>query len=351
MKILGLDIGAGTKDVFLYDSEKTGENCIKMILPSPTLLYVRKIKSAKRDLYIDGCTIGGGNLATQLKGHMIKGYSVSMSEEAAFSLYNRLDRVKALGIEIMAEEPIGFHGECIMLEEVNLAQIKNFFSLYMEPLDDLDAVAIALQDHGVPSGGISQNAFRLAKFKEQFNQTPEVFSAIYPDYDVPHYYFRMKSAVRSAKNCLPNTRIFIMDSTMAAIAGCLYDCPEPADKPVIAVNIGNSHVTASLISDNKIVGFIEHHTTLLDPEKLEEILVKLELGTLTDQEVVVKGGHGAFYLTQPLLKNKPIILTTGPKQLMLKNSRLKIHFAAPIGDAMVTGAFGLVKAVEKKLLK
>ena len=46
MKILAIDIGAGTEDVLLYDDEKSSvENCIKMVKIfiwncSPTL-YVR----------------------------------------------------------------------------------------------------------------------------------------------------------------------------------------------------------------------------------------------------------------------------------------------------------------------
>ena len=35
-KILAIDIGAGTQDVLLYDAQLTPENCISMILPTPT---------------------------------------------------------------------------------------------------------------------------------------------------------------------------------------------------------------------------------------------------------------------------------------------------------------------------
>jgi uncharacterized protein (DUF1786 family) len=40
MKILAIDIGAGTEDVLLYDDEKRSiENCIKMVLPSPCQVF------------------------------------------------------------------------------------------------------------------------------------------------------------------------------------------------------------------------------------------------------------------------------------------------------------------------
>jgi uncharacterized protein (DUF1786 family) len=118
----------------------------------------------------------------------------------------------------------------------------------------------------------------------------------------------------------------------------------------IAVNIGNSHVTASLITD-KIVGFMEHHTSLLTPEKLGQLLTRLGSGRLVDEEVSGDGGHGSFYLTEVVIEEEHVILATGPRRMMIENSGLEFHFAAPTGDVMMTGAFGLVKAAEKALQK
>jgi len=36
MKILSIDVGMGTQDILLYDSENNMENCFKMVLPSQT---------------------------------------------------------------------------------------------------------------------------------------------------------------------------------------------------------------------------------------------------------------------------------------------------------------------------
>ena len=140
-----------------------------------------------------------------------------------------------------------------------------------------------------------------------------------------------------------------MDSTLAAMAGCLYDRPLPL-AGVIAVNIGNSHVTASLITD-RILGFMEHHTSLLTPEKLGQLLRRLGSGKLTDDEVSGDGGHGSFYLTDVVTEEQHVVLATGPRRMMIGTSGVGFHFAAPTGDVMMTGAFGLVKAVEKVLQK
>jgi hypothetical protein len=36
------------------------------------------------------------------------------------------------------------------------------------------------------------------------------------------------------------------------------------------------------------------------------------------------------------------IIVTGPRRQLLKKSRLHVHFAAPYGNMMLTGPFGLV---------
>jgi uncharacterized protein (DUF1786 family) len=158
----------------------------------------------------------------------------------------------------------------------------------------------------------------------------------------------MKSAVRSVKESMPNSRIFVMDSTIAAIAGCLHDMPESSSRGITAVNIGNSHITAALCMDDRIMGLMEHHTSVLSPKKLERALEKFKLGSLTDNEVTSEGGHGVFYLSTTENEGGPI-LVTGPNRKMISESRLRIHFANPSGDVMMTGAYGLVKAVEKEI--
>jgi uncharacterized protein (DUF1786 family) len=46
MKILTIDIGTGTQDIFLYDSRLDIENGFKLILPSPTMMVHRRVKQA-----------------------------------------------------------------------------------------------------------------------------------------------------------------------------------------------------------------------------------------------------------------------------------------------------------------
>ncbi|MCX5894964.1 MAG: hypothetical protein NTZ51_03900, partial [Proteobacteria bacterium] len=68
-KILVIDIGQGTQDILLYDPHKNIENCISLILPSPTALYGKIIDNCSEDLYISGSTIGGGIISRAIKDH------------------------------------------------------------------------------------------------------------------------------------------------------------------------------------------------------------------------------------------------------------------------------------------
>ena len=38
MKILALDVGTGTQDILLFDSDRHIENCVKMVMPAPRRL-------------------------------------------------------------------------------------------------------------------------------------------------------------------------------------------------------------------------------------------------------------------------------------------------------------------------
>ena len=46
MQILTVDIGTGTQDVLLFDSERELENCFKLVLPSPTVVVADRIRAA-----------------------------------------------------------------------------------------------------------------------------------------------------------------------------------------------------------------------------------------------------------------------------------------------------------------
>ena len=45
----------------------------------------------------------------------------------------------------------------------------------------------------------------------------------------------------------------------------------------------------------------------------------------------------------------PFVSVTGPRRWLMRHSRLSPYFAAPYGDMMLTGCFGLLRAFAHKM--
>jgi uncharacterized protein (DUF1786 family) len=357
MKILAIDIGAGTEDVLLYDNKKANiESCIKMVLPSPCQLFAAEVEAATcncKDLFVKGDTIGGGPFSHALREHVRSGLRVYMTKKAAYTVRNSLKQIRDSGIKFVKEPgPKNFNGKTLILEEVNIHKLAEFLKEFGESFLDIDIVAVAVQDHGVFPEGISNRQFRINKIRELLEKDPrlEVFS--YLENEVPQYYPRMKSAVQAAKRQLPNARVLIMDTSLDAILGCLTDPVVKNADSVLAVNVGNGHTMAAIISNEKITGMLEHHTRLLNPQKMEQLLRDFADGKLSNEEVFNDNGHGMFYLKKPHgFSSIQKVVVTGPNRNILLETGLSVHFATPGGDVMMSGTFGLVEATKRRLMK
>ena len=353
-KVLAIDIGAGTEDILLYDEAKNVENCVKMILPAPSIAHAASVKRATmlgRDIFVRGYTIGGGEFATSVIRHLKKGFRAVMTESAAYSIRNDLDEVSQLGIEVWrGEKPArGFRGEVLNIGEINLKELDVFLSKKNAGLSDVDVVAIAVQDHGVSPKGISNRRFRIEKMREQLSRRrrPEEFA--FKEDEVPRCFIRMNSAVTASKSQFPNSKVMVMDTSIAAIAGCLQDLLVAQEESVLAVNLGNGHTMAAIVLKGEICGIAEHHTRLLTPKGLKRLLREFADGELDDEDVFNEGGHGVAFATKPPGFSKiGLIAATGPNRFLIEKARVKAHFATPAGDMMMTGPMGLVAAAKTK---
>ncbi len=356
MKILAIDIGAGTEDILLYDDQKRSvENCIKMVLPSPSLVFAAKVKTATRqgkDLFVKGDIIGGGAFSHALKQHVEAGLGVFMTENAAYTVRNNLDQVRELGIEIVHDSgPENFEGETIVLEEVNIGKLRGLLKFFGEPFSDIDFVAVAVQDHGVFPEEMSNRRFRINKIRELLKKNPKPEAFAFRENEIPPYYPRMKSAVHASKRQLPNAQVVVMDTSPDAILGCLMDPAVENADPILAVNVGNGHTMAAIIARGEVTAVLEHHTRLLNPQKMERLLRDFADGKLCDEEVFEDNGHGMFYLKKPPgFSEIEKVVVTGPNRKVLAKTNLPVHFATPAGDVMMTGPIGLVEATKRKLL-
>src|SRR6185436_3893603 len=109
MKILTVDIGTGTQDIFLYDSNLDLENGFKLVLPSPTMMIHRRLKQtlpARRPILLTGHQMGGGPSAWAIEEYARAGIPVYMTPDAATTLNDELDKVEALGIKIVSAEEV-----------------------------------------------------------------------------------------------------------------------------------------------------------------------------------------------------------------------------------------------------
>jgi uncharacterized protein (DUF1786 family) len=134
-----------------------------------------------------------------------------------------------------------------------------------------------------------------------------------------------------------------MDTAPAAVLGALEDGRVRAQRQAIVANVGNFHTLAFHLRQGAIAGLFEHHTGLLDQEKLEDLLTRLAAGTLSHDELFAEHGHGALVLDSAPAPSD-FVAVTGPRRGMLAGSVLKPYLAVPYGDMMMAGCWGLVRA-------
>src|SRR5436853_3748296 len=86
MRILAIDVGTGTQDILLFDSEQEIENSIKLVMPSPTAVIARQVRAATeqgRPILLDGVTMGGGPSHWAAMDHIRAGFPVYATPNAA----------------------------------------------------------------------------------------------------------------------------------------------------------------------------------------------------------------------------------------------------------------------------
>jgi uncharacterized protein (DUF1786 family) len=374
MKILTVDIGTGTQDIFLYDSNLDIENGFKLVLPSPTMMVHRRVKQAlhaRKPILLTGHQMGGGPSAWAIEEAARAGIPVYMTPSAATTLNDELDKVQALGIKIVSEEEVkGLKSkvEGLELKDFDFALISKTFMDYGVSLHDLEAIAIAVFDHGNAPAGVSDRQFRFDYLDERIKAKNSLSAFAYLSSDIPRIMTRLQSVADSAGD-LP-CPLVVMDTAPAAVLGANFDPKVTAHKEKIICNIGNFHTLAFRLGEKGIEGVFEHHTGEIDLSKLESLLRRLADGSLKHEDVFDDMGHGALMYSQEPFefgKDEFDVVVTGPRRSMFSPTlesgsllphmkqqaaslqRLRPYFATPFGDMMITGCFGLLSATAEIL--
>lgn len=340
-KILSIDIGAGTQDILLYNENY--ESSYKLILPSPTRIFAEKVKFAtkkKKNLVINGETMGGGPFNYALLNHLEKGLKVFMAEISAFTVRDDLEVVKKHGIEIIDENEVKELKEKenflhLELKDIDKNAIENSlknFNIELSP----EVVAVCVEDHGIAEKGEKDRNCRFRHFKEFLPCKFKRFGFINP----PKFYSRMIAVKRTLSKEFKNSKHLIMDSKISALIGSA----KFFGKNAICIDAGNGHTTVGAIENESLIGIFEHHTHLLNVKKMDRFLKKFIRGELTHEEIFNDEGHGC-YISQPLNAE---IIATGPRRNFLKKSSLRIKFVNPYGDVMLTGNVGLTEIAKEK---
>ena len=342
MRILAIDVGTGTQDIMIYDTQKELENSIKLVLPSPHLYVSQKIREIDNDVYLQGEIMGGGKIKNTLLEHMEKGYKVVMEPTCAKTIRDDLKQVKSFGIEIADENEDYRDFTKITLGDINISKLSEFLLGYDLEFD-FDEIAIAVQDHGY-NENMGDRDFRFEKIREKISEPISPLEFGFKE-DLPEYYSRMQAVRRIIKKEGIDYVPLLMDTKFASIAGMCYDEIAENLNSFIVIDIGNGHTTAASIEDGKIQGVFEHHTSSLSGESLERYLKRLASGEITNEEVYNDHGHGAHVLN-PISEIEKVIVS-GPKRELIEKTNLDWHHACPGGDVMMTGTIGLIKTAQR----
>jgi len=359
MKILTVDVGTGTQDIFLYDSRLDLENGLKLVVPSPTMIVHRRLKQAthiRQPVLLTGVTMGGGPSGWAAEDHIRAGLALYATSEAARSFNDDLDAVQAMGVVLVSDdEARRLPADVLRLElrDFDFDAIARSLEPFGVSLGDLAAVAVAVFDHGNSPPDYSDRQFRFDYLDRRIRAENRLSAFAYRADEAPEIMTRLQAVVQSAKQsvhtALGEIPLVVMDTAPAAVLGATFDPQVQARERVLIANVGNFHTLAFRLGPGGIEGVFEHHTGLLDLPKLEALLRALAAGSLTHAEVFGDNGHGALiYHDQPLLLDEGAgfgVVVTGPRRGLMRGSTLRPYFAVPFGDMMIAGCFGLLAAV------
>ncbi|GAB6152810.1 DUF1786 domain-containing protein [Desulfosporosinus burensis] len=330
--VIVVDVGSGTQDILIYEPGRSLENCPKFIVPSRTQLVAGKIRKATeqgKGIFLHGHLMGGGASAQALKKHVAAGLRAYATPQAAVTYHDNLARVEEMGIVLCQEAPESATSIWLGdIDTVSLQQATHAFDLDY-PLKS----AVAVQDHGF-SETESNRILRFRLWDEFILQGGDLRKLVFTE-DIPEVYTRM----RAVREILPGA--VLTDTGTAALLGITAD---PMVKPylnqgIIAVNIGNSHTLAAAIRGDRVYGIFEQHTSMLNADSLANLIQRFRSTELTNAEIFDQGGHGST-IHPDMRPGWEFITVTGPRRSLAKS--LKWYEAAPYGDMMLTGCFGIL---------
>jgi uncharacterized protein (DUF1786 family) len=359
MRILTVDIGTGTQDVFLYDSALDLENGYKLVLPSPTMMVRRQLKAAtvrRAPVLLTGRLMGGGPSQWAARDHVRAGAALFATPAAARTFNDDLDYVRQeMGVQLVSEDEaraLGPEVERLDLKDFDFPLLAAAFAGFGVTLNP-DAVAVAVFDHGDAPPGYSDRQFRFDYLAERLRAAPgrrgaSALSAFAHRAEaIPPSMTRLRAVAEAGRAQGLAVPFMVMDTAPAAVLGAALDVPVAVHLPggALIANVGNFHCLVFRLSARGVEGLFEHHTGEVTRDKLDDYITALADSTLQHQAVFDDMGHGALVLEPRPLPPPRFLAVTGPRRNLLRGSRHAPYFAVPYGDMMLAGCFGMLAAL------
>jgi uncharacterized protein (DUF1786 family) len=349
MRILAIDVGTGTQDILLFDSDGPVENGLQLIMPAPTQIVAQRVRAAtaaRAPLALHGPIMGGGPCHWAVEDHLRAGLAVYATPTAAATFNDDLEWVeREMGVRLLGEGELAALPDTVVrirTGDVDLAAVERALAAFGvvggESTRPYDGLAVAVFDHGAAPPDVSDRVFRFRYLAERIGGG--LLGLAFAGDGVPPAMTRLRAASDTAP---PEMPVVVMDTAPAAILGALEDPLVAAQADLLAANVGNFHCLAFHIIEREVVGCFEHHTGELKPGQLERYLEQLGEGTISNEEVYRTSGHGAL-VWRPTLGARPFLAVTGPRRAQLRGSRLAPYMAVPHGDMMLAGCYGLLRA-------
>ena len=296
----------------------------------------------------------------------MQGSEVYATPAAALTLDDDLDKVAALGIRIISEdEARALRSEVVRIElkDFDFAAIAEAFTRFGVSMHDLDAIAVAVFDHGAAPRGTSDRQFRFDYLDRRIREKNALSAFAYLSNQVPDIMSRLRAVAQSGAGL--DCPMVVMDTAPAAVLGATFDPEVRRRRQQLIVNVGNFHTLAFRLTGGAIDGVFEHHTGEIDLPKLVRLVLALAEGSLRHEDVFNDMGHGALvYANAPfeLDSEERNVVVTGPRRSMFRprqvvedargpgrDGGIRPYFAVPFGDMMLAGCFGLLAATAELL--
>ena len=351
MRILTVDVGTGTQDIFLFDSQLDIENGFKLVVPSPTMMIAQRVEQATRareELVLTGVVMGGGPSHWAVAAHIRAGLPAYATPQAARSFNDDLDYVQQeIGLTLVsADEAAQLNARsntaAIEFRDFDFERIAAALDVFGHTLE-VDAVGVAVFDHGNAPPDYSDRQFRFDYLDERIRAHNRLSAFAFQAHEVPAIMTRLQAVVESYTGDAP---LVVTDTAPAAVLGASLDPVVQQRERVLITNVGNFHTLAfRLTRAGGIEGVFEHHTGEIDCERLDDLLTALADSSLRHEDVFDDMGHGALLYEQEAL---PLdgewgVVVTGPRRTLMRDSRHRPYFAVPFGDMMIAGCFGILR--------